>query len=392
MRQTVTLGDVCKRVMSGGTPSTRKLEFYGGDIPWLRTQEVNFGRIYSTGKTISEAGLKGSSAKLIPENSVIIAMYGATAGKVAINKVPLTTNQACCNLIIDSSKANYEYIYYHLLNNYDKLLSAATGAAQQNLGTKQIAAMKIDLPNLVTQNKIAGVLGAIDKKIEVNRRMNETLEQMGQALFQNYFIEEKSKNQAKYTIGDVANIIDCLHSKKPEQLLENTGNIYLQLNNIADSGTLNLANKFYLSDEDYKKWTSRIEASENDFVITNVGRSGAVAKIPRGVKAALGRNMTAIRLKDKFMYPGFFSFYLNSGYFKKQVIANLDHGTILSALNVKSIPKLQIPNISHVILDNSEKQLVNLRTTIEENHNQIQNLTNLRDLLLPRLISGKTQV
>ncbi len=188
MTQTVLIGDICTRVTSGGTPSTRKAEYYDGDIPWLRTQEVKFGNIYSTEKTITEAGLKNSSAKLIPENSVIIAMYGATAGKSAINKIPVATNQACCNLIIDHNKADYRFVYYYLFNQYEKLLSAATGAAQQNLGAKQIASMSIVLPELETQKKIANVLGAIDEKIELNRKMNETLEQMGQALFRHYFI------------------------------------------------------------------------------------------------------------------------------------------------------------------------------------------------------------
>ena len=189
MTQTVLIGDICTKVTSGGTPSTKHDEYYGGDIPWLRTQEVNFGNIYSTEKTITEAGLKNSSAKLIPKNSVIIAMYGATAGKSAINKIPLTTNQACCNLIIDNKKADYRYVYYYLSSNYENLLKSATGAAQQNLGAKQISAMSIELPDLETQKKIADILGTIDEKIELNRRMNETLEQMGQALFRHYFID-----------------------------------------------------------------------------------------------------------------------------------------------------------------------------------------------------------
>ena len=103
--------DICNNITSGGTPSSGVSAYYGGDIPWLRTQEVDFCEINSTGMTITEEGLKNSSAKWIPSYCVIVAMYGATVGKVGYNTIPLTTNQACCNLEINSDKANYKYIY-----------------------------------------------------------------------------------------------------------------------------------------------------------------------------------------------------------------------------------------------------------------------------------------
>ena len=106
--KTVKIGDVVARICSGGTPSSRRSDFYGGNIPWLNTKEINFNRIYSTERTITELGLNNSAAKWIDANSVIIAMYGATAGKVAISKIPLTTNQACCNIKVDDRVADYE--------------------------------------------------------------------------------------------------------------------------------------------------------------------------------------------------------------------------------------------------------------------------------------------
>lgn len=83
------LGDVSLKISSGGTPRTGVAEYYGGDIPWLRTQEVDFGEIWDTGVKITEAGLKSSSANWIPANCVIVAMYGATVGKIGINKIPM---------------------------------------------------------------------------------------------------------------------------------------------------------------------------------------------------------------------------------------------------------------------------------------------------------------
>ena len=105
------IGNICSNVCSGGTPSSKHAEYYDGDIPWLNTKEINFNRIYNTEKSITEEGLNNSSAKWIAENSVIVAMYGATAGKAAIAKIPLTTNQACCNLTIDPTIADYRFVF-----------------------------------------------------------------------------------------------------------------------------------------------------------------------------------------------------------------------------------------------------------------------------------------
>jgi type I restriction enzyme S subunit len=111
----VKISDLAEKIASGGTPSTKTTSYYDGGIPWLNTKEINFNRITQTERTISNEGLTNSSAKWIKENSVIVAMYGATAAKVAINKIPLTTNQACCNITLNPSLADYNYIYYRFL-------------------------------------------------------------------------------------------------------------------------------------------------------------------------------------------------------------------------------------------------------------------------------------
>ena len=116
-----------------------------------------------------------SSAKWIPANSVIVAMYGATAGKTAITRIPLTTNQACCNLTIDSTKADYRFAYYALCNDYAFLSSLANGGAQQNLNTQQIKEFEIPFPSLREQKHIADILSSLDDKIELNRRINDNL-------------------------------------------------------------------------------------------------------------------------------------------------------------------------------------------------------------------------
>lgn len=169
------IGCLCKRVCSGGTPKSTVEEYYGGGIPWLNTKEVNFNRIYSTESTISEAGLNNSSAKWIDKHSVIVAMYGATAAKCAIGMIPMTTNQACCNLMVDENLADYRFVYYALTNAYSTLASLANGGAQQNLNAQLIKDFEIPLPDLQTQHRIADILSSIDDKIENNIRINHNL-------------------------------------------------------------------------------------------------------------------------------------------------------------------------------------------------------------------------
>jgi type I restriction enzyme S subunit len=184
------ISDLCLKLTSGGTPKSSIAEYYGGEIPWLNTKEVNFNRIRNTEKTISLSGLKNSSAKWIPSESVIVAMYGATAGKVALSKIPLTTNQACCNLITDETKCSSAFLYYSLKNKYNILQGLAVGAAQQNLSVGVIGQVELSIPGLAEQKAIAVVLSSIDDKIDLLNRQNETLEAMAQTLFRQRFIEE----------------------------------------------------------------------------------------------------------------------------------------------------------------------------------------------------------
>ncbi len=157
-----TIEEVCKKISSGGTPSTRNIDYWNGNIPWLRTQEVDFCEITDTDLKITKEGLKNSSAKWIPENCVIIAMYGATVGKVAINKIPLTTNQACCNLEINEQIADYKFIFYCLENQYEYIKSLGQGT-QTNINAQIVKNLQIPIPPIEEQKKISAILDKFDK-------------------------------------------------------------------------------------------------------------------------------------------------------------------------------------------------------------------------------------
>jgi len=186
----LSLEDVCSRITSGGTPSRRHPDYYyGGTWPWVKTQELQDKWIDHTEESITERAVAESSAKVLPSNTVLVAMYGATVGQLGLLRHPMTCNQACCALVVDENIAHYRFVFYQLLHARPQLKNLATGAAQQNLSGVLIRSLRFPLPPLPEQRAIAHILGTLDDKIELNRRMSETLEAMARALFKAWFVD-----------------------------------------------------------------------------------------------------------------------------------------------------------------------------------------------------------
>lgn len=157
-----TLGAISTRVSSGATPKAGAPEYYGGGtIPWLRTGEVTFGEIWDTEMKITDRALKETGASWIKENCVIVAISGATAARSAINKIPLTTNQHCCNLQIDPLRADYRYVFYWVSSKYQELKSLGRGA-RADLNAKLIKDFPIFIPALDEQERIVDLLDKFD--------------------------------------------------------------------------------------------------------------------------------------------------------------------------------------------------------------------------------------
>lgn len=161
----VKIGDVFK-TSSGGTPLRNKSEYYeNGTIPWLKSGEVAQGYIYHAEEFITEEGLKNSSAKLFPVNSVLVAMYGATAGQVGILKFEATTNQAVC-AIYPNEKVIPEYLYLVLKQQTHAFVELSTGGGQPNISQQIIKDFEIPLPPLSTQQQIVTEIESYQKIID----------------------------------------------------------------------------------------------------------------------------------------------------------------------------------------------------------------------------------
>ena len=159
-----TLGDVGKW-QAGGTPKRGIKDFYGGDIPWLKTGDLNDSFVTSIPEYITQAGIDNSSAKLNPQGSVLVAMYGATIGKIGILTFPAATNQACC-ACIDYPALEMMYLYYFLLSHRDAFIEQGGGGAQPNISKEIITKTQIPIPPIEEQKRIVYKISEIFSLID----------------------------------------------------------------------------------------------------------------------------------------------------------------------------------------------------------------------------------
>jgi len=395
------IGDICSHVCSGGTPSSKHAEYYDGDIPWLNTKEINFNRIYNTEKCITEEGLNNSSAKWIAENSVIVAMYGATAGKTAIAKIPLTTNQACCNLTINPNIADYRFVYYFLYYKFIELASLANGGAQQNLNAQIIKDFDIVLPSLKEQTHIANLLSSLEDKIEVNRRINDNLEQQAQALFKSWFVDFEPFKDGEFveselgmipkgwkvgTIGELCSLESgyafqsCTYVDKGLYRL-------VTIKNVQD-GYLNSDGAVCLNEVPSRMPTHCL-LKIGDILLSLTGNVGRCCLVnEKG--GLLNQRVAKINPKMDSFWGYVYTFFRNEDI--KALLISIARGT--AQANLSPVETLKHPTIVPTI-ETIEKfsKIVNiLYEAFINNMIESRRLAELRDTLLPRLMSGELDV
>lgn len=153
-----TMGDLAVRVCSGATPLAGVARYYAdGSVSWLRTREVRFSEIWETEVKITPAAVAETGVRIIPANCVIVAISGATAGRAAVNRIPLATNQHCCNFELDPTKVSYRYVYHWVASRYTELKNHGQGA-RADLNATIIKSLPVCLPSLDEQHRIAASL------------------------------------------------------------------------------------------------------------------------------------------------------------------------------------------------------------------------------------------
>lgn len=395
----VKLGDCCVNVTSGGTPLSSRNDYYNpSTIPWLKTKEVNYNRIYDTEFKISQNGLENSSAKLIPEDSVIIAMYGQgdTAGRVAINKIPLCTNQACCNLIIDKSIANYEFIYYLLCTKYDKLVSLKNGGAQPNLNAKLIKEFNIEIPVITIQDRIAEILSRYDSLIENYQKQIKLLEESAQRLYKEWFVDLRFPGHENTKIVD--GVPEGWKKKRINEFASILSGYAFKSSTFEENGYYNIVTIKNVQNGFFEgKRLNHIRKlppgmpqhcllNTGDLLLSLTGNIGRVCMVI-GKNNLLNQRVAKIESK----YPAFvYCLFRSNSMFT--AINNLGNGAAQQNVSPIRIGELEIIFANDEIISNFEKITSNIRKQILLLHSKINLLSEARDRLLPKLMSGEIEV
>jgi type I restriction enzyme S subunit len=203
------LGDVA-RIVSGGTPDRSKLEYWNGNIPWVKTGEINYGVITETEEKITQEGLDNSSARIMPVGTTLMAMYGQgiTRGRVAILGIDSAINQACAAISINNDIST-DFLFYFLTFSYDKIRSLGHGANQKNLNSAFIRSIEVILPPLPEQRAIAHTLRTIQKAKEARQRELE-LERERKAALMQYLFTHGTRNEPQnwkvVRLGEISKI------------------------------------------------------------------------------------------------------------------------------------------------------------------------------------------
>lgn len=380
------------------------VEFQRGyDLPKNKIQSGKY-------PVITSNGILGYHNEYKSGPSVVIGRSGTTGNPQLINEKFWAHNTT---LFIKDFKGNdIKYIYYLLLNTDINKMKSGSNIPTLNRNHLHLISINATTDKIL-QRRIANTLSNIDNKIELNNKINDEFEAMAKTIYDYWFLQFEFPNEEGKpykssggkmvwneelkreipegwkvnNILNVCDVVDCLHSKKPTYCKEYEDYYLLTLENLTEKGYIDLSKKYYISKTDYEIWTSRILVKENDFVVTNAGRAGDIGKIPYGVKCAIGRNLTAIRPKN--INPYYLRQFFKSNYLKEQVLSNLDCGSFFMSFNVKSIKSLNVLIPNEDIMKKSIDILKPIILKIENNIVENQELTSLRDFLLPLLMNGQ---
>ncbi len=331
------LGDVCK-TGSGGTPLKDRKEYYeGGTIPWLMSGEVSQGEVTQATKFITQLGLDNSAAKIFPENTVLVAMYGATAGQVGILRFKAATNQAVCGIYPNETFLP-EFLFYFLLSKKDDLVAQATGNAQPNISQVKIKNTEVPVLPLSEQQRIVGLLDEAFAGLSTAQANAARNLQNARALFESHLQSVFAHKRWKITaLGDLCTGVEYGSSAKSKK----EGKIpVLRMGNI-QGGRFDWKDLVYTDDkEEIERYTLR----HNDVLFNRTNSPELVGKtaIYKGERPAIFAGyLIRIHRKPELLDADYLNYFLNSriafDYGKTVVISSVNQANINGA-KLKTYP------------------------------------------------------
>jgi type I restriction enzyme S subunit len=386
------LGDVCSRITSGGTPARSRADRYyvNHGHSWIKTKELHDQQIWDTEEHITDAALAESAANLLPPKTVLVAMYGATVGQLGVLAVPAACNQACCALLVDQEKADYRFVFYALLHHRSRLIRAASGAAQQNINTRIIRAFEFPFPPLSEQRRLALLLRALDDKIDSNRRLAASLEETAAGIFKARFVdfvgvEEFEESEIGlipkgWQAGDLNSLARFINGKAFTKQANARGRPILrirELNSGIDDSTPR-------SDTD----AGNDHVTSGDDIL--FAWSGSLAAYRwSGPESLINQHIFKVIPES---WPSWFVYHWVQEHMPEFRSIAQDTATTMGHIQRRHLAEAKVPLPATNVIASADAVLGSMDTLramlVEEKRTLIQ----LRDTLLPKLISGEIRV
>ena len=392
----VTLGEL-GTIVGGATPSTKNPSFYDGNIPWLTPKDLSVNSnmyILRGARNITEVGFKSCSCKMLPKGSVLFSSR-APIGYVAIAANDMCTNQGFKS-VIPNEETDSEFLYYLLKYNKNYIASQGSGTTFAEVSGKTMKDIEVVVPKeKECQHRIASILSSLDRKIELNNKINADLEEMAQAIFKNWFVDFEPFKDGKFVDSDLGMIpegwkVGCLGditSNKSAKVKERTD---VKVLSPVTTGEL------VLSEEYFSKQV--FSSSIAKYKIVNIGD---FAYNPARVNiGSLGRNkfefdgcVSPVYVVFSVIdgYENYFDLFRKTDFFKDKV-ASLAIGGVRQSLSYDDLSSIEtiIPNIN--IVEKFNNLYNQMKKTIKANKQESSHLSLLRDTLLPRLMSGELEI
>ena len=395
-----TLGEACK-ILSGSTPSTEDSSFWDGNISWITPKDLSGfnGTFIEKGeRNITEAGLRNSSAQLLTPNTILFSSR-APIGYVAIAKKELTTNQGFKNIVCDEKITHFQFIYYWLKFKSNLIEKRSSGSTFSEASASLMRSLEIDLPPIEEQKEIAGVLSSLDDKIELLREKNKTLEATAQTIFKEWFVNFNFPNiEGKSYKSSGGKMIDSEIGEIPEgwragKLGEEvkivmgqspSGESYNENENgeVFFQGRTDFSDRFpqvRLYTTEPKRMAERFDVLVS--VRAPVGDINVASE-----RCCIGRGLAAVR-SDYKSYALYKIKSLKDAFNKFEA-----EGTVFGSINKDSFLNIEALIPATEVVKSFDGFANSLDEKIFNNYSQIQNLSTLRDTLLPKLMNGELKI
>ena len=374
--------DELGEVITGKTPSEKNPEDWGNEMSFVTPSDYkNYGKFaYSGGRKLSNEGISKLRNKVLPSKSVMVTCIGSDMGKVAMTKFQVITNQQINSIVPNPKVVEPDFLYYFLVSIYNLLRVYGTeGTAVPILNKSDFGRIKIHLPPLFEQKAIAEVLSSLDDKIDLLQRQNKTLEAMAQALFRKLFTGPESRQSDTGTLPDEFTVTMGQSPPGTSYNEEKEGTPLFQGN--ADFGFRFPKNRVYTTEP--KRFAEKFDTLVS--VRAPVGEQNMAQE-----NCCIGRGVASFRYKKNQEFYSYTYYKMKS--LMKEIKRFDQEGTVFGSISKDDFEKFEIVLPPHNLIQAFNKNVREIDEKICLNHSQIHKLENLRDTLLPKLMSGSVSL